>query len=243
MHISLAAETIFHLGGFPITNTLIASWISVACLIILSVILQKRGIQTVPRGLQNVFEMMIEFFLKLMDGVTQDRRHSIKFFPWVVTIFLFIITSNWLGILPGFGTIGVNKVEHGEMLFLPFFRTVNSDLNVTLALAIISVVMTQIFGILAIGVVKYSKRFLNFKNPIIGLLEFIDQFATLVSFSFRLFGNIFAGEVLLVIISSLIPFIIPLPFYILELFVGAIQAFIFAVLSLVFFKVATLENH
>jgi F-type H+-transporting ATPase subunit a len=103
--------------------------------------------------------------------------------------------------------------------------------------------MVQVFGIMAIGLVKYSKRFINFKNPIIGLLELIDQLATIVSFSFRLFGNVFAGEVLLVIIASLIPFVVPLPFYFLEMFVGVIQAFIFAILSVVFFEVATMEQH
>ncbi|MDD5342320.1 MAG: F0F1 ATP synthase subunit A [Patescibacteria group bacterium] len=243
MTISLAAEPIFHLGGFPITNTLIASWVSVLFLVSSTARLQAKGLKAIPKGIQNVFEFVIEAFLKLMDGVTQDRAQSIRFFPWVMTIFLFIITSNWMGILPGFGTIGINEVEHGETTFLPFLRTVNSDLNVTVALAVISVVMTQIFGIMAIGVIKYSKRFLNFKNPIIGILEFIDQFAVLVSFSFRLFGNIFAGEVLLVIVSSLIPYVVPLPFYFLELFVGAIQAFVFAVLTLVFFKVASMEPH
>lgn len=241
MHISLAAETIFEIAGFPVTNTLLASWLSVIFLLLAAWFLQRKKIHAVPRGLQNVVEFIVEAWLKLMDGVTQDRKQSIRFFPWVATIFLFIVTSNWLGLLPGFGTIGLHEVDHGKEVFVPLLRTVNSDLNVTLALAIMSVVMTQVFGIMAIGVVKYSKRFINFKNPIIGLLETIDQVATIVSFSFRLFGNVFAGEVLLVIISSLVPYVVPLPFYFLELFVGAIQAFIFAILTLVFFKVATLE--
>lgn len=243
MHITLAAEKIVEIGGFPITNTLLASWISVAVLLLVTLRLKVRGVRAVPRGLQNVLELVFETWLGLMDGVTQSRKQSIRFFPWIVTIFLFVVTSNWLGIFPGFGTIGLNELEHGEKIFVPFLRTVNSDLNTTLALAIISVIATQVFGILAIGVFKYWKRFVNFKNPIIGLLEFIDQLAVVVSFSFRLFGNIFAGEVLLVIISSLIPYVVPLPFYFLELFVGLVQAFIFAVLTLVFFKVATLEQH
>jgi F-type H+-transporting ATPase subunit a len=243
MHISLAAEKIFSIGGLPVTNTLLASWLSVIVLLVLAFTLKRKGIQRVPKGIQNVFEYIIEVWLNLMDGVTHDRKKSIRFFPIVATIFLFVVTSNWLGLLPGFGTIGLNEIEHGEKIFVPLFRTVNSDLNVTLALALISVIMVQVFGILAIGVVKYSKRFINWKNPIIGLLETIDQLATIISFSFRLFGNVFAGEVLLVIISSLIPFVIPLPFYFLEMFVGIIQGFIFAVLTLVFFEVATMETH
>ncbi|MFA5107081.1 MAG: F0F1 ATP synthase subunit A [Patescibacteria group bacterium] len=243
MEISLAAEKVFEIGSLPVTNTLLASWISVAVLVIVGLTLRAKKIKAVPRGLQNVIEWIVEIWLNLMDGVTQDRKQSIRFFPWVVTIFLFVVTSNWLGIFPGFGTIGLNEMKHGQEVFVPFFRTVNSDLNTTLALAIISVIATQVFGILAVGVFKYWKRFINIKNPIIGLLEFIDQLATIVSFSFRLFGNIFAGEVLLVIISSLIPYVVPLPFYFLELFVGLVQGFIFAILSLVFFKVATLEQH
>ena len=116
----------------------------------------------------------------------------------------------------------------------------------TLALAIISVVATQIFGIALIGAVKYSRRFFNFKNPIftfVGILELFSEVAKLISFSFRLFGNVFAGEVLLVVIAGLIPYVVPLPFYFLEIFVGFIQAFVFAILTLVFLKVATVESH
>jgi len=243
MHISLAAEKLFSIGGLPVTNTLLASWISVVVLLGLAWTLKRKGIKSVPKGIQNVVEFIFETWVNLMDGVTHDRKKSMRFFPWVVTIFLFVVTSNWLGLLPGFGTIGFDEMKEGKHVLVPLLRTVNSDLNVTLALALISVIMVQVFGVLTIGVVKYSKRFINLKNPIIGLLEGIDQLATIVSFSFRLFGNVFAGEVLLVIIASLVPFVVPLPFYFLEMFVGVIQAFIFAILSLVFFEVATMEHH
>ncbi len=241
VHISLIAETLGHLGSFPITNTLIMSLVSSGVLVVLALILGRR-LMAVPRGLQNVAETVIEGALNMMDGVTSDRRQSLRFFPIVFTLFLFILTSNWLGLLPGIGPIGLEVTEHGVTTVAPLFRSTNADLNVTLALAIISVVATQIFGILAISAAKYAKRFFNFKNPIftfVGLIELVSEFAKFVSFSFRLFGNVFAGEVLLVVIAFLIPVVVPLPFMFLEIFVGLIQAFIFAILTLVFFKVAT----
>jgi F-type H+-transporting ATPase subunit a len=200
----------------------------------------------VPRGLQNVVETIIEFFLGLIDGITQDKKQTSKFFALVFTFFIFILVSNYLGLFPGFGTIGVYEQLEGHQVLVPFFRSANSDLNVTLALAIVSVLATQVFGILAIGVLKYGKKFLNFSSPFmffVGILEFISELAKFISFSFRLFGNVFAGEVLLVVISFLIPYIAPVPFYFLELFVGLVQAAIFSLLTIVFLKFATTDIH
>lgn len=247
MHISLAAEELFTLFGIPITNALITSWIVVALLIVLALVL-SRNMQKIPSGIQNVTEAMFEGMLSIADSVTGDRKESEKFFPFVATIFLFILFGNYFGLLPGVGTIGLNVVEHGEREFLPLFRPINADLNTTLALAIVAVLATQVVGIMAIGAVKYSKKFFTIsKNPVntfMGILELISEFAKFISFSFRLFGNIFAGEVLLVVVSFIMPYIAPLPFFFLELFVGFIQAFVFALLTLVFFKVATLaESH
>jgi F-type H+-transporting ATPase subunit a len=245
MEISLAAEPIFHIGSFTVTNTLLVSWVAVAVLIIFAMVINRK-IQAVPRGIQNVAEVVMEYFLKLTDMITQNRRQSEKFFPIVITFFLFILVSNYLGLLPGFGSIGIWEEHHGENVLVPIFRTVNSDINVTLALAIISVLATNFIAIFLIGFVKASKRFLNFKNPIftfVGLVEFISEIAKFISFSFRLFGNIFAGEVLLIVVTSLVPYIAPLPFYFLEMFVGLIQALVFAMLTLVFMKVAAEEPH
>lgn len=245
MNISLAAEPIAHIGGFPITNTLLTSWIAIGTLVIFSVLL-RRSIRAVPSGIQNATEAVFEGAFGLMDSVTGDRKLSERFFPLVMTIFLFIMSANWLGLFPGFGTIGIKEVHEGKEIIVPFLRTTNSDLNVTFALAAISVLTTQVFGVLIVGGRKYAKRFFNFKNPIftfVGFLELFSEIAKMVSFSFRLFGNVFAGEVLLVVIASLIPFVIPLPFMFLELFVGFIQAFVFAILTLGFLKIATVESH
>ncbi|MDA2935794.1 F0F1 ATP synthase subunit A [Patescibacteria group bacterium AH-259-L05] len=248
MHISLAAEHVFTLFGFPITNTLLMSWIAIAILIIISII-ATRKLQLIPSPLQNVVESIVETMLNFIEKVVGEKKQAEQFFPLIATIFIFILLSNWLGLVPGIGTIGffeIDKAQNGHEMFIPFFRSTNSDINMTLALAIVAVIATQIFGITAIGTFKYISRYINFKNPILtftGILELIAEIAKLISFSFRLFGNIFAGEVLLVVIAFLIPFIAPLPFMVLELFVGFVQALIFAMLTLVFLKIATSETH
>lgn len=248
MHISLAAERIFSIFGIPITNTLLMSWIVMAVLILTSV-LATRKLKLIPRGLQNFTEAIIELILGVISQVTGDKKEAEKFFPLVTTIFIFILLSNWLGLVPGVGTIGFFEVAHtenGNQIFVPLFRSTNSDLNMTLALAIISVIATQIFGIITIGFFKYLSKYISLKNPgltFAGILEGIAELVKVLSFSFRLFGNIFAGEVLLIVTAFLLPFIAPLPFMFLELFVGFIQALIFAMLTLVFLKIATAEVH
>ncbi len=130
--------------------------------------------------------------------------------------------------------------------FTPIFRPGSADLSFTLALAIIAVAMVQFMGVRELGAWGYFKRFLNFSNPIhffVGILEIISEFSKMISFSFRLFGNVFAGEVLLTVIIALAPFIAPMPFYALEIFVGIVQALVFAMLTLVFFRMATTEAH
>ena len=246
MNISLAAEPIFKLGSFSVTNSLLVSWLILLFLIGLALKI-KSGLKPIPRGLQNVIEYVFELFLGLIDGITQNREQSRKFFPIVVTIFLFIILVNWVGILPGLGTIGIYEEHGGQRVLIPFLRAASADLNFTLAMAIISVLTTQIFGIAAIGFAKYAGKFFisPFKKPYIvasfvGVLELISEAAKLISFSFRLFGNIFAGEVLLTVMLFLVPYIIPLPFLALEIFVGFVQALVFSMLTLVFMKMATI---
>lgn len=244
MNISLAAEPIFHIGKFPITNTLLMSWAIIAFLFIITFLLRKK-LLTVPAGLQNIVELGVEKLLNFMESVTGDRNQAKKFFPLIATIFIFVILSNWLEIVPGLGTIGIKEVEHGETVIIPFIRSASADLNVTLAIAIIAVISIQVFGIAALGAFKYAGKFINFKGPIeffVGLLELISEVAKMISFSFRLFGNIFAGEVLLTIVLFLVPYLVPLPFLFLEIFVGFIQALVFSMLTLVFLKVATVSH-
>ena len=244
MNISLAAEPLFYLGSFPITNTLMMAWLIIIFLSLLAGAVSFK-LKSIPRRLQSVIEMLFEAVLSLMESVTEDKKQARKFFPIVATIFLFVLLSNWLEVVPGLGTVGLWQVHQGETILVPFIRSASADLNFTLALAIISVFTVQLFGIMALGAFKYAGKFINFKNPVyffVGILELFAELAKIVSFSFRLFGNIFAGEVLLMVMLFLVPYVVPLPFLFLEIFVGLVQALIFSMLTLVFLKMAVTHH-
>jgi len=163
----------------------------------------------------------------------------------VATIFLFILVNNWIGVLPGTGSIGFFEMVHGKEVLVPFFRSANSDLNMTFALALIAMGAVHLYGIVKLGPWGHLSKFLIVtKGPIyffVGLLEGVGEFAKVLSFSFRLFGNIFAGEVLLIIVMNLMPLLAPFPFLLLEFFVGFIQALVFAMLTMIFLKMATIK--
>lgn len=245
MHeISLRAERLFSVLGFPVTNALLLSLISLIVLSLIAILLRRKA-SLIPGKFQSFFELLLEQILKLMDTVLGNRKLSLKYLPLVATIFLFIVTSNWLGLVPGIGPLGLETEDQGHRIFTPLLRAPASDLNFTIALAIIAVFGVNLFGFLALGFKRHAGKFFNFKNPIFsfaGILEFISEFVKIISFSFRLFGNVFAGEVLLIIVGFLVPYVIPLPFLFLEVFVGFIQAFIFAMLTLVFIAMAVSEE-
>ncbi|MBI2113341.1 MAG: F0F1 ATP synthase subunit A [Candidatus Wildermuthbacteria bacterium] len=242
MHISLEAETITSILGFPITNSLVLSVLTTLFLASVSLLL-VRALSLIPNKGQGVLELGIESLLGFMAGVLGSAEQAKRFFPLVASFFLFILFNNWLGVLPGTGSIGFTEMLDGKEIFVPFFRSANSDLNTTFALAIISVIAIQAYGIWKQGFLGHLSKFFTFtKGPVyffVGILELVAEFAKVLSFSFRLFGNIFAGEVLLLIIMTLVPVIVPLPFFMLEFFVGFIQALVFAMLTLVFLKIAT----
>ena len=242
MEISLAAEEIARIGSLPITNTLILAWIAMGILIFFGMA-ATRKLTPVPGGLQNFFELVIEVSYNFVKDVIGSDKHTEKIYPFIITFFIFIMLSNWLGLVPGVGTIGIS-VDNGHHFF-PFLRAPASDLNTTLAFAIISVTITNIFGISVIGFTKHIGKYISFTSPVaffVGILESIAEVAKILSFSFRLFGNIFAGEVLLIVIASLVPYIAPLPFLGLEVFVGFIQALVFSMLTLIFIKIAITEH-
>ena len=274
----IAAETIFHIGDFAVTNALFTTWIVMVVLIVIARITTRRypknldkaeNSELVPSGFGNFIEMVVEGLHGLAQSVA--GKWTATFFPIVMTIFLIVIVSNWSGLLPGVGTIGwlehphsteihgyvangivmtAEPAEHGEgVVLVPFFRAPSTDLNFTLALALIAVFLSQYFGVKT-QKLGYFKKFFDFSGfkqgammgvimVFVGLLELIAEFARIISFSFRLFGNVFAGEVLLLVMAFLIPYIASLPFYGLELFVGFIQALVFMMLALVFFTLAT----
>ncbi len=254
----LAAETIFNIGSLPITNTYINSAIVLVLFLVLGLIMRKRSAQ-IPDKIQNFAESILEVCLKYVDQVTHDRKKSLKFLPLVGALFFFILISNWLGIFPGIGSVGRWLAVHGELEFVPIFRPANTDLNTTLAMAVLGVTVSHFFGIMAIGFWKYTNKFVKlggiwqslkkggvnifvaFVEFGVGLIEIISEVAKVVSLSLRLFGNIFAGEVLLAVMGSLLAFVVPLPFIALEILVGFIQAVVFAMLVLVYLSVATME--
>lgn len=248
LHISLAPEILFYVGTFPVTNTLLVSLFITLTLMSIAFLISLR-MKWRPTALQNFIELIFEKILQFMDSITEEREQSTIFFPLVVTIFLFVLFSNLIELLPGLGTIGLLEELHGETLITPFLRSSSADLNVTIAIAITSVFGVQIAGIGTVGFFLYSKKFFYppWRKPylvgtFIGILELVTEVAKIVSFSFRLFGNIFAGEVLLTVILFLLPYGAPLPFLALEIFVGLIQAVVFSMLTLVFIKVATAHS-
>ncbi len=246
LHISVSAEPIFHIGGLKITNSLFMSLLVTFFLVIIAIFVyfQTPKSGKSKKSLLFLFsEMIIEAFYNFFRNIAGEITD--RLFPLVITLFLFIIFSNWIGLLPGVGSIGFYEYEGQEIIFVPLFRGPNADLNTTIALALISVGVTQYLSIKNLGIKIYLARFINFKNPIkffVGILELISEFAKILSFSFRLFGNIFAGEVLLMVMIFLIPVLVPVPFLILEVFVGFIQALVFTMLTTIFVVVAT-QHH
>jgi len=266
--VSVPAEPIFTIPGlgFAVTNSLLATWLTMLLLIVGS-ILVTRNLQMIPSGIQNLVEWGLSVLLDLTENVAGERGRS--FFPLVTTIFIFLLMSNWMGLLPGFASVGliheahdgghevstislagidvhllraqeVGEHETGYTVFA-FLRSAATDLNTPLALALISVAATQVVGLRAQGR-QYLKKFISFDDVmglVVGPLELVSEFAKIISFSFRLFGNIFAGEVLLAVLAFIVPYLVSIPFFGLELFVGLMQAFVFAILTLVFMAMAT----
>ena len=240
MEISFAAEKLGEIGPFPITNAFLTSILTSTILIAFAVFMSRR-LQMFPSFLQNGVELVMETFFTLTSQIAGKRVTVI--FPWFATFFLFILVANWLGLLPGFGTIGF-LTEDPKRHFIPLLRPVNSDLNITLSLALISLGVTHFFSVKILGIKEYVSRFfsLNPINLFVGVLEIISEFTKIASLSFRLFGNIFAGEALLVTISGMFAFLLPLPFMVLELLVGFVQALIFSMLTLVFMVILTTSH-
>ncbi len=248
----LAAEAIFHIGKIPVTNTIINTWLAIIIFLGLGLLL-RRQLALRPGKFQNFAEYILELLMGYFDQVTGDRKKTIKFLPIVGSVFFFILLSNWLGLLPGTGSI---TWKHELLL-----RSANTDLNLTVAMALVAVLSSHIVGFLTVGVATHFNKFIQIgtliksipKGPVaiftaivefaVGLIEIISEFAKVLSLSLRLFGNIFAGEVLMTVIASIVGLLVPAPFMLLELLVGIIQAGVFSMLTLVYMTVATSAPH
>jgi len=255
--IKIAPDVLFNIGPMPVSNTLLATWLSIIIVLVFSFV-AKRNLSIVPSGVSNFFEWIFEQVLNLCEEVA-GRERGRKFFPLVCTIFLFVLTSNYLELVPfveSIGTInhpgvhpflGIFLVQKSESNFItPWVRPAPTDLNLTIGLAIISVIATQIYGFRILGPRLQLGRYFTLRDgPIglfVGVLEAILEVARVISFSFRLFGNIFAGDVLLLVMAFLIPALGPVPFLLLEVLIGLVQAFVFAMLTLVFMTLGTTSH-
>jgi len=256
----LPAPVIFHLFGLPIlpiTNTIIGGWLTVVILVLISFVVTRR-MKIIPGRLQTAFEFVLGWLYDLCQSIAGEENGR-RFFPFITTIFLFVLFNAWLSLIPGFGSIEINIEGHEFELF----RGANTDVNTPLALALVSFVFVEYFGLKTLGI-RYLRKFINvgqffrsvgqifkgrfkaglsglfsgFIDMFVGVLETLSEFIRIISFTFRLFGNMTAGEILLLIAAFLIPWVLALPFYGLELLVGFVQALIFSGLTLVFVTMA-----
>ena len=240
---SLGAETIFKFGGFRAPNTLLATLL-VDAVILLLVFAIRRRIALVPGRSLQVVEAVVDYLRTTVDQVAGGR--SVTIFPWVAVFFIYIVVNNLMGLFPGFGSVGFFRSgEDGAVHLVPILRAATSDLNTTLALAIVSVFATHILAIRTTGLGDYLKRFFAL-NPIflfVGLLEIVQELTKFISFSFRLFGNISGGEIVLGTVARMFAFILPVPFLALEILVGVVQAAVFALLTMAFMAILTEKSH
>ncbi len=260
-NVQLPAETIFHIFGFAVTNSILASWITIGVLVGIAYAVTHR-IRLIPSRLQNLLEMALGWMLNLCVDVAGEKNGR-RFFPVITTIFLFVLMNSWLALVPGFGSILVYTAGGHEVHLL---RGANTDINTSLALALISFIFVEYLGITAHGGfgLRYFKKFINvgpfFKsigklftgkfrdgfsglfmgiiNIYVGMVEGLSELIRILSFTFRLFGNMTAGEILILMMMFLAPWILAIPFYGLELLVGVVQAIIFGGLTLVFATIA-----
>ncbi len=274
-HVEVAAEKLFSIGGFTVTNALLTALIVDVILVGLA-FFATRNMQMVPRGLQNVLEAILEALYGVLKNISPKFINVA--WPLVATIFLFVLTSNWLGLVPGGSSIGVCKAEseaaarlalvqegpkagsiqlmpaaaeghnpyiscaEGQKL-VPWLRPPSTDLNFTLALGLLSFVFFEYWGFRTLGI-GYLSKFFNLKGimSFVGIIEFISEIIKPIALALRLFGNIFAGEVLIAVLTFMVPLVLPMPIYAFEIFVGFIQALVFALLTMAFLSIATTSH-
>ena len=262
-HVALPAEPVFHVGHFSITNTLIASWFTILVLVGVSIFLTRK-MKLIPGKRQGLAEVVVEGLLNFVEGIA-GKKHARMLFSGVATIFIYVISNAYLALLPFFGTIGIHGHggEHGGE-FAAIFRAANTDVNVPLSIALMSFFFVESWGMRAIGVSHYLGEFINvrqflqglkelftgkiktgpmnivfgFISLFVGVLEIFSHLTRMLSFTFRLFGNMTAGEILILVSCFLVPLVFTIPFYGLELLIGMIQALIFSGLTLVFGTIA-----
>jgi F-type H+-transporting ATPase subunit a len=244
------APDLFHIGPLPVSNSIVVTW-AVALALIIGAQLATRRMAAVPSGIQNFFEWMVESLYEFLEGVVGSDLAK-KTFWFFATIFLFILFANWFGLIPGVGTVGWGyETDHGFRVVNPLLRGANADLNMTFGMAAIFFALWLVWALQANGVKGFVLHIFGPKGEtqglmrilmififmVVGVLELVSILFRPVSLSFRLYGNIFAGENMLESMALLVPWLgwlIPIPFYFLELLVGLVQALVFMLLTAVF---------
>ncbi|MEK7613952.1 MAG: FoF1 ATP synthase subunit a [Patescibacteria group bacterium] len=238
LHISIAPYHLGDLWGFPITPTLISSSVVVVLLLVAAFFI-GRNLKVAPSKGQLAVEEVVLGVYNYVREVLEDDVLARRYFPIIMSIFVYVTAANLFGLFPFIGALGFyDEAHHG---FIPLLYPVNTDLNAPIALAIISFVVIEFAGIAALGFLKYFSKFVNFTSVIgfiVGIIELISEVARLITFSFRLFGNIFAGKVLILLALFFVPYIAPVPLVLYEAFVSVIQGAVFALLTLFFIKIA-----
>lgn len=237
IHVSLKSDQLGMIGEFPITNSLVTSVVGSIVLLTLVLLLSLR-LKMVPGRIQGLFEYIVEGGYNYALSLIENEAITKKTFPLAAAFFIFIVFFNLIKFIPGTESITFN----GFVLFKPL----HSDFNMTLALGITAFVFVQIIGVFVLGVFKYGSKFINIKKPLtipLGLIELISESAKLVSLSFRLFGNVLVGGILMLLIAHSVHFVAPVPIMLFEIFVAFLQAGIFALLTLIYVKLAIAEPH
>jgi F-type H+-transporting ATPase subunit a len=248
--LSQSAVEIARPFGFPITNSMIVTWFVAVALLVFARVATRRMAE-VPGGAQNLLEWLIEALYKLLESVIGPHLVA-RTFWFFATIFIFILAANWIGLVPGVGTIGWgHQTAEGFVVEQPLLRGANADLNLTLAMALIFFVLWIVWAVQEVGVGGMAKELFGakgettgFMKPVMaiiflaaGLLEIVSILFRPISLSFRLYGNVFAGETMLETMSKIVPglgWLLPIPFYFMELLVGLVQAAVFMLLTAVF---------
>jgi len=236
LDISLSPEILFHIGPLAISNSFF--WLLVVSVfLLLGVFWLNKSLKMRPGKIQNLVEMLVSGAYEFVETTADDKKLARRAFPLVFTLFFFILISNLITFIPGQAAVTIKTADG----MVPLFRAIIADYGLVFMMTMISVLTTQIVAIYVAGPFKYIGRFLNFTSPLnffLGLMDLIGEIAKVMSLSFRLFGNIFAGEVLGAVMLFLFPFFLPLPFAFLGLLTAVVQAFVFAVLTLVFISMA-----
>lgn len=241
IHVSIKAEPLFHIGPFEFTNSMVGALLASIVLLAAAWYITRRD-ALLPGRMQSLIELPIEWMTGIVAG-SSSRWHG--YVALILSFFLMILIANWIGLLPGVGTVGLLHEDHGETVLIPLIRPASADLNFTLGLAIVAFLVFVYWGVRINGVGGYLKELVGeprYMAPLMFPIHLISELSRLISLSMRLFGNVFAGEVLLAVIISLVPLLIPVVFLGLELIFGFVQALVFALLTMTYITLAIAEH-